>query len=408
MIVIWTHALRFHASFLIASTFLVVLGGCKPAATPNTGQNHPPDEFSLQTPGSAHHQPSTSDLANFLRRQLPANTKLLDLKNDPLVPMPGTSPGGNAWLTNVRLTFAPAEDMFEPAPTKDAQAFQSVVDELNGLIAWSRAYNQSPYVSLYPGFTVNATTLPSAQLLVVAFPKDRPLAPIYGKMTAEWQVDHWQFSVLELQLPDGDGNPRASFTGPILIQGDPVTERILATAKAAISEAKPKKAAIEGSYQADLIRATRPGTIYKGQISRDKSTMVAEVQFTEPIGNDPSLARCELRLPPSGYIYTCSAKLAKRIPIQPAALTSSEGVVATPVAVEPAPQGDLTLHYERVSEPKLNPANTFANALRGYIRSEAATGLEDVPLSLRDHHLEGKVAALDFGPGFVLSARQSP
>ena len=184
------------------------------------------------------------------------------------------------------------------------------------------------YVSLYPGFTVNAAPLPAAQLLVVALPKDRPLAPIYGKMTAEWQVDHWQFSILELQLPQlpaGEGNPRASFRRPILIQGDLVTERILAAAKAAISEAKPKKVAIEGSYQADLIRATRPGTIYKGQISRGGSTMAAEVQFTEPTGNDPSLARCELRLPSSGYIYTCSAKLAKRIPIQPASLTGSEG-----------------------------------------------------------------------------------
>ena len=52
------------------------------------------------------------------------------------------------------MTFAPVEDELGAPSPKDAQAFNTMVDELNGLVAWSQAYAQSPYVSLYPGFTV--------------------------------------------------------------------------------------------------------------------------------------------------------------------------------------------------------------------------------------------------------------
>ena len=134
-----------------------------------------------------------AELSNFVRSTLPPVIKLVEMKNDPPMPMPNTSPGSNVWLVNVRLTFALAEDELGTASPQDAQALQSAVDELSALAAWGRAYAESPYSSLYPGFAVTPPASASPKLLKVIHPKDRPLAPIYGKMAAEWQVDHWQF-----------------------------------------------------------------------------------------------------------------------------------------------------------------------------------------------------------------------
>ena len=118
----------------------------------------------------------------------------------------------------------------------------SILDELNGLAAWSQAYAKSPYASLYPGFTVDPPTPAAPQLLTILRHKDQPVAPIYGKLAAEWQVDHWLYSVVNMALPNEDnGQFRSSFTGPILIQGEPATERFMAAAKAAIAQARPKK-----------------------------------------------------------------------------------------------------------------------------------------------------------------------
>ena len=267
-----------------------------------------------------------AELSNFVRGNLPPVIKLVEMKNDPPMPMPNTSPGSNVWLVSVRLTFALAEDELGAASPQDVQALQSAVDELSTLAAWSRAYAQSPYASLYPGFTVNPPASASPKLLKVLHPKDRPLAPIYGKMAAEWQVDHWQFSVVDMTLPADDGQFRSAFTGPVLIQGEPDTERLLVTTKAAIAEAKPKKAAIEAAYEDDLAKATRLGTLYRGQVSRGSSIIAAEVHFLEPPTSDHQTARFEVRMPSApSYVFTYTAKLAKEMPIHPAPVMGDDG-----------------------------------------------------------------------------------
>ena len=210
-------------------------------ATPSVGQNQMPGEPSPQISGDASHPPGTAELTGFLRSHLPPVIKLVGLKNDPPVPMPNTAPGSNAWLYNVRLTLAPTEDELGAPPPQQAQAFQDMVDELTGLAAWSQAYAHSPYASLYPGFTADPPTPASPQLLVVTRHKDRPAAPIYGKMAAEWQVDHWLYSVVDMALPEEDsGRFRSAYPGPVLIQGEPAAERFIAASKAAIAAAKPK------------------------------------------------------------------------------------------------------------------------------------------------------------------------
>ena len=126
-------ALRLTTCLILAS-IACVLVGCKPAPTPNAAQGQSSSEPVLQTPGDARRQPpSTAEVSNFVRRTLPSGIKLVDLKNDPPVPMPNTSPGSRAWVYNVRLTFALAEDEFGNAPAREAQAFQSAADELSAL-----------------------------------------------------------------------------------------------------------------------------------------------------------------------------------------------------------------------------------------------------------------------------------
>ena len=385
------------AAHVVLAAILTISAGCKPAATPKVIQKQPSGEASRQ-------QPSTAELANFARSRLPPTIKLVDLKNDPPVPMPNTAPGSNVWLYNVRLTFAPVEDELGKPSPQDAEAFQATLDELDGLVTWSQAYGKSPYVSLYPGFTVEPPVPASPQLLTILRHKDQPAAPIYGKMAAEWQVDHWRYSVEDMAMPDEEeGRYRSSFTGPVLIQGEPATERFVATVKAAVASAKPKKEAIERAYRDDLLKATLPGTIYRGQMSYGGKTMPAEVRFTAPPGGDSNLAQFELRLPASGYVYTCSAKLAQGVPNMPVPAVRTDDTILR--MVEPEPVGDLTVNYEGFNKVKFNVADDLANRLYYACRTE-----KNVPLSLRNHQLKGKMTNLLVPSlsGIMLSAQQNP
>ena len=380
------------ATCLVCLCLWCVLAGCKPAVPPAALE---------QSPADARRQPSTVELANYVRAGLPPVIKLVELKNDPPVPLPGSAPGSSAWLYNVRFIFAPAEDELGPPTPQDAQSFQALLDELNELAAWSQAYAKSPYASLYPGFTVEVLTPTTPQLLRVLHPKDRPRAPIYGKLAAEWQVDHWQFSVEDATLPKDDGGKfRSEFSGPILIQGDAATDHYVAAAKAAVAQARPKKAAIERRYQEDLAKATQPGTTYKGSITHGSSTMPAEVRFVAPPESSPGFARFEMRLPATGYVYTASARLATQMPNLPAAPANASAHEATGGS-ETIPQVDMTISYEDIHIPKPVPINEFATDFMYHARDT-----RDGFLNVRDHQLKGQVGTFAFGPGFVLTAQQ--
>ena len=232
--------------------------------------------------------------------------------------------------------------------------------------------------------------------------KGQPHPAIYGKLAAEWQVDHWQFSVEDAVLPqDNGGKFRSEFSDPILIQGEAATNDYLARIKAALALAKPRKDVIERLYQEDLRQASQPGTLYTGQINRrDNKSIPVELRFTAPPGNDPGLARFELKLPASGYIYTCSAKLARRVPNMPTESTDTDNPFTK--LVEPASEGDLAINYEHVNSPKFNLADDLANDLL-YNHS----GVRDAPLELRDHQITGKLTNLPHN-FLTLSVRQNP
>ena len=412
-------AARFVAPVMIANSFrspaatpLLCLGllalawGCKPAPAPTAIEKPRSDKPSDQTPGNPRRVPGTGDLANFLRSQLPPAVRVVDIKNDPPVPLPNTLPGGNAWLLTVRLTFASAEDLFEPAAVQDIQALQTLLDELQGLDNWSQTYARSPYSDLGPGFTVHVPAPASPQLLVLAHSKDRPFAPVYGRVAAEWQVDHWQFTVLNLQLPDDASKPRGAFTGPTLVQHSPEAERFLATAKAALSEAKTSQAAIERRYQEALAQATRPGTVYHGELrllsTSPPNPVPVEVRFVDVTLGDPAPHQAQFTLklaqPPTGHEYVFRAELAEHLPLVPPGQTHQS------IGYKAASLGDASIDFQQATV-KEDQSMSLGGLLFRAMHSGLNAG--NLRLFVHNRRLEGWVASGYYGQ-LLISAGQAP
>ena len=350
----------------------------------------------------AHRPPSTDDLTRFFRSRWPAQLKLKELKNDPPVPLPNSSPGSNTWLFNVRLRLALTEDLVGLPSPEDAHAFQAIVDELNGLVGWSQAYSRSPYARLYPAFEMQVPTTAWPQLLVVQQPKDQPVPPVYGKMVAEWQVDHWQISVVDLQMPNLPGNLRSDFSTPNEIQGSPEEKNLLAAAKVAIADANSKKAVIESGYRADLAKATQPGTVYRGRISHGADAVPAEVRFVESPLHDAEFVQLELRLPTApGDLFVFSVRKATHIPGIKSPGGQGGGQEVSPI--NPVAKADLMVKFaSAIGKAKPND-NTIPNRLLIILKNSLLPA-DNTPVKLLDHRLEGPIA-YSYDGNFILSAQ---
>ena len=211
-------------------------------------------------------------LTAFLRADAPAWERITDVRIDPPALLTGAWRASNAWLLNVKFVIVPTEDLLAPATPQDARTFQTMMGELDALSRWNEAYTHSSYATIYPALQVQMPPRSSPQLLSVVQPKGRPLTPTYGKLTAEWQVDHWNFGDADINLPE-TGQPRAHFPGSTLVLGSPEAEHLMAAAKAIIAQVQPQKAVIEQNYRTDLLKATGPGALYKGQIRHHGSTV---------------------------------------------------------------------------------------------------------------------------------------
>ncbi len=283
------------------------------------------------------------------------------------------------------------------------------LDELTALARWAEAYRRSPYAQVYPAFGAEVSPPGSPPLLCVAQPRDRPLAPVSGKMAADWQADHWNFGALDLSLPE-TGQPRAQFDSSALVLGSPEAEALLAEVKAAFAQAQPQRAAIEAAYQADLLKATQPGALYRGQLVHRARTVAAEVRFAAPpAGVDPQReVSLEVRLPATpdkAFFYL--ARRAGRLPLPPAAPADPEAGTPASEAGEPPPRGDLTLSLARASGKE----GAFDGSIPVEMLSIIHSGQQPsaVVLNIRDGLLEGRINGYSHDTaGFVLSARQSP
>ncbi len=347
-------------------------------------------------------QPTADDLAGFVRSFLPPVTHLVDVKMDPPVRMPNTSPASNAWVLNVKMTIASIEDLLGSPSEQDIKAFKAVEEELDSIIRWRNAFVQSPYARFYPNFEVKAPVSPTPQLLVLTHRANQPLPPIYGRMYAEWQVDHWAFSKDEFNMPD-PGQPRSSFTGSYVIKDSHEAEAFLAAEREAIAQVKPKQAAIDSSYAADLVKATRQGTIYRGQVSSGNTAVPAEVRFVEPPTSDEQFAQFEVRLPSApGNLYVYTAKLAKRMPIHPAP-APGDNDPTTPDDLASTPKADLTVGLLHVSGKEI-VASTVPNQL--LIALTHYDPPHTLLITVLNRRMDGKLAN-PLGP-FMLSAQQTP
>ncbi len=301
---------KFLPAFLV--TALLFAGvGCKPSSPPGTGQATPP------TGGGAPRQPTAGDLQAFLRAGLPADLKLSDAQMDPPARMPNTSPADNAWVFNVKLTFTPDVDLLSLPPAEDAQAINQLTGELNSLVAWRNTYVNSPYAKACGGLEVKVPTVPMPQLLVVTQSKGRALPPIYGKMAAEWQVDHWQFMKVDLPVPES-GQPRSSFRGATMVKGSPEAEKALDEVRDAISQARKDIEAIRDRYTEQVVRGVKPGTTYNGTVSFRANVAPCELRFLDPPpGGDARFASFQITLssqnPACWYVY--KARVSTELPI---------------------------------------------------------------------------------------------
>ena len=263
---------------LLATVVFTALSGCKPAPPATTAQQTPlPD-------GNASRQPTANDFQAFFQGMLPATVKVSEVKMDAPTRMPNTSPASNIWLLSLKITVTPLEDLFSLPPPQDTQPIDNLVAELNALVAWRNAYANSPYAKACGAFEVKVPPAALPQLLVVAHPKDHPLLPIYAKVTAEWQVDHWQFEPTEGNTNTvllNAGKLRSEFTGPTMLKGSPEAEKALREMRDAINQARKEIGAIRGRYAEQVVNGTKPGTVYTGKVSYGSNVAPCELRFLD-------------------------------------------------------------------------------------------------------------------------------
>ena len=388
---------------------LLTMGGCKPKPPPSDGSHATSFAEDRSVPaGRNTDQPTAGDLTGYLRGIAPPFMRVVDVRMDPPAPAPNTSPASRRWVFNVRFTLVPTEDLLSTASQENAHAYRVVADELEYMGHWHDAYRQSSYARLYSDFNWQAPTPPPAgqTLLVVTHKRDTPLPPMYGKLAAEWQVDHWRFFPVDLDFPEAD-MPWSSFQVPNVILGSQAAEAFLTAARAAIIQAKTKKAAINASYTADLEKATRPGTIYKGQINHLGSVVPAEARFMASPTEDPQVVGLEVRLPATpGEVFTYSVDLAKQVPLHLATSLEPSDPASKPSDFEPLPGGDLKLSLVS-ADGKEGVYNETVPVRMLFVQRHY--GRADVWLRLFNHRLEGGLDGDGTKPiGCVLTAQEKP
>ena len=377
---------RFLLAVLVAT--LLSGAGCSKPSSP--------------TSSSGPRPPSADEAKAFVQSLLPSSLRLSDFKADAPMRQPNTAPDGNAWTISVKVTLTPAEDLLTTASLEQDRAFYAPIRDLDDLKAWRNTYVRSIYARTYGAFDLPALK-PPVPLLVVQQAKGKALSPLYGKLAAEWQVDHWKWSEADLE-PPSVGRPRAMFgSDPTLILGSPEAEAVAAAQRKGVDEFRQKQADVEARYAKDLAAATKPGTTYKGQIKHPNGTMPCEVRFVETAGAaDPQTVSFEVRVPQDpAYLYVFKAKFSPTIPLniasdaayQPTSPATSDADAAPPV-------GDLTATYVRGTGKLATYGNWPGVLVNGAIRLSYG----GTPLVLLGGHIRGVVG--DFNGDYTLDAEQ--
>ncbi|MBE7156946.1 MAG: hypothetical protein INR62_00670 [Rhodospirillales bacterium] len=327
-----------------------------------------------------------------------------DFKADAPVRQSGTAPDGNAWTVSVKVTLTPTEDLLESATVEQDHAFYAPVADLETLQAWRNVYVRSIYARTYGAFDLPALAAP-ARLLVIGQPKGKSLPAAYGKLAAQWQVDHWRWSNVDLQLPAVD-RPRATFTDrPSLVLGTPEAEAVAAAQRKGMDEFRRRQADVQGRYAKDLAADTKPGTTYTGQIRHPNGVMPCEVRFVEPAAGkaDAQIVWFEVRVPQDPtYLYVFKAKLSPEIPLNiPSGAAFHPTTPATNDADTDPPVGNLTATYVRGTGKIATYKNWPGVLLNGAINLSYG----GTPLVLLGGHLRGRLG--EFNGDYLLDAEQT-
>ena len=384
---------------ILVAAFVLAGAGCKPSPPPSTGQATPSAD------SSTARQPTADDFRAFFQSLLPATIKVSEIKADAPVRMPNTAPANNAWLLTVKLTLTPAEDLLSLPSTQDTQPIDNLVSELNALTGWRNTYVNTPYAKACGGLEIKVPASPMPQLLIVTQAMGRPLAPIYGKVSAEWQVDHWQFVNVNMTLPKC-GEPRASFTdGPTMVKGSPEAEQAVGAVRDAVAQARKNIEAIRSRYAEQVAKGTKPGTVYQGRISFRQDALPCELHFVDPpTGGDTHFASIEVRLPSvtPPCLFSYNAKVTTDLPIP------VPGPQPTPTNINPTFDFDDSHRVPNYNvSPKLvrSSGKLDARTLPATIRDAGRFDLGGGSLLLLDGHLEGKLS--EYFEGILLSVQET-
>lgn len=329
--------------------------------------------------------------------------KVSDVKIDPPVRMPNTSPASNVWLVSVKMTLLPLEDLFSLPTTEDTQAIDNAVGELNRLVEWRNTYVNSVFAKACGGLEIKGPASPVPQLLIITQPKNQPLAPLYGKVSAEWQVDHWQFVNVSLTLPKL-GEPRASYQGAVMVKGTPEAQKVEGGLRDAIAQARKEIEAIRGRYTEQVVKGVKPGTTYTGTVSYRQYVAPCELRFLDPPpGGDARFAVFEIKLPrenpPCSYTY--KARVTTELPI--------------PVPGTQPAQANQNPTFDFDTSNRTPSRNIFQNIVRSSVKAPreslpsylASNDHGGQALLLIDGRIEGTISDFGAAPGIQLSVQQA-
>ena len=397
-------ALRRISCPVLASALLVVPVGCKPAASPDAGHSHSSGDNAAKAESNAPRQPTQEDFTAFFQGTMSSWVRLAEVKMDPSVLMPNTSPSDHVWLCKVKITLVPTEDLFVLPSPEDVQAIDGLVNELNSLVAWRNLYVKSPYVRACGDLEIKVPASSAPQLLVVRHAKGKPLPPVYGKMAAEWQVDHWQFSVVDMNL-SVDGKPRSDYPGNTMAKGSAEAEGFLKSERDAIAQARKEIEAIKGRYAEQVANSTKSGTAYQGRVTFRQNVQPCEVRFVDsPPGADGHFASLEVKLPNENppCVFTYNARIKTELPIPvPGSQPTQENT--NPIFDLNASGQPLAFNV-RVSLVR-SVGKMDERTLPGQILSGNRHDTGSQTLLLLSGHLEGVISYYN-APGIIVSVQQ--
>lgn len=223
-------------------------------------------------------QPSNEQITAAISTDMPPYVSVAAL-------VPEFIPGATdkEWSINVKVSIAPKEDLLSYPSRGEANSINELIEQNNELVDWRNRFVQGKANEDLAGISTSMGILNAPQPLRVSQARNQPIA-VYGKMTAEWQVDRWRFTT-HLELPE-IGKPLSTFRDgntEYLVTGTPAGEEMLQKLrkKIEVNQAKKKEmiATVEriAKEKTEKIAAEK-----KARMEKIQSRFTAGTKFKAP------------------------------------------------------------------------------------------------------------------------------